>query len=317
MAALLFALGSSRAFGAAVAARLGMALAPLEEREFEDGEHKARPLTDPLGQDAYVIHALYGEPGASVNDKLCRLLFFIGALKDAGAARVTVVAPYLAYARKDRRTKPYDPVTARYVAQLFESAGADRLLALEVHNPAAFENAFRHPTLHLEAWEPLAAAVQARLGPRPVVVVSPDPGGAKRADRLREALSRRLGESLPTAYMEKRRSEGVVSGELLAGEVDGRVAVIVDDLISSGTTLLRAAAACRAQGATAALAVVTHGLFAAGADILFRAPELERLIITNSVAPRLVELWNGKVEVVPVEGLFAEAIGRLSGAAQP
>lgn len=317
MAALLFALGSSRAFGAAVAARLGMALAPLEEREFEDGEHKARPLTDPLGQDAYVIHALYGEPGASVNDKLCRLLFFIGALKDAGAARVTVVAPYLAYARKDRRTKPYDPVTARYVAQLFESAGADRLLALEVHNPAAFENAFRHPTLHLEAWEPLAAAVQARLGPRPVVVVSPDPGGAKRADRLREALSRRLGESLPTAYMEKRRSEGVVSGELLAGEVDGRVAVIVDDLISSGTTLLRAAAACRAQGATAALAVVTHGLFAAGADILFRAPELERLIITNSVAPRLVELWNGKVEVVPVEGLFAEAIGRLSGAGQP
>lgn len=311
----LFALGSSRGFGEAVAAQLGTTLAPLEEREFEDGEHKARPLVDPMGRDAYVIHDLYGEPGASANDKLCRLLFFVGALKDAGATRVTVMAPYLAYARKDRRTKPHDPVTSRYVAQLFEAVGTDRLLALEVHNPAAFDNAFRLPTVHLEAREVLAAAAQARLAGRPAVVVSPDPGGAKRADRFRESLEQRLGQALPTAFMEKRRSEGVVTGDLLTGDVAGRVAVIVDDLISSGTTLLRAAATCRAQGACAVLAVVTHGLFATGAEALFQTEELERVIITNSVAPRMSEHWNDKVEVVAVEGLFAEAIRRLAGMA--
>ena len=147
----LFALGASRAFGEAVAARLAVALAPHEERDFEDGEHKARPLVSVRGSDVFVIHSLYGDATQSANDKLVRLLFFIGALKDAAAARVTAVVPYLAYARKDRKSKSGDPVTTRYVAGLFEAVGTDRVVTLDVHNLAAFQNAFRCRTEHLEA----------------------------------------------------------------------------------------------------------------------------------------------------------------------
>ncbi|HLN50148.1 MAG TPA: ribose-phosphate pyrophosphokinase-like domain-containing protein, partial [Steroidobacteraceae bacterium] len=139
----LFALEASGDLGRAIAHALGRPLAAHEEREFEDGEHKTRPLDPVGGADVYVVHSLYGGQAQSGNDKLCRLLFFIGALKDAGAARVTAVVPYLCYARKDRRTKPNDPVTTQYVARMFEAVGADAIVTLEVHNPAAFENAFR------------------------------------------------------------------------------------------------------------------------------------------------------------------------------
>ncbi len=111
-------MNASRDLGERVAAAIGVALAPHEEREFEDGEHKARPLASVRDRDAYVVHSLYGDAQQSANDKLVRLLFFLGALRDAGAARVTAVAPYLCYARKDRRSKPRDPVSTRYVAAL-------------------------------------------------------------------------------------------------------------------------------------------------------------------------------------------------------
>ena len=146
----LFSLNTSRDFGEKVAKHLGIALSAHEERDFEDGEHKVRPLMNVRGQDVFVIQSLYGEPGASVNDKLCRLLFFIGALKDASAERVTAVVPYLCYARKDRQTKSRDPVTTRYIAHLFEAMRCDRVVTLDVHNLAAFQNAFRCPTEHLE-----------------------------------------------------------------------------------------------------------------------------------------------------------------------
>ncbi|MCK4867236.1 MAG: ribose-phosphate pyrophosphokinase-like domain-containing protein, partial [Alphaproteobacteria bacterium] len=139
----LFALNASRAFGERVAERLGIALGQHEERDFEDGEHKARPLENARGRDVFVVQSLYGEAGESVNDKLLRLLFFIGALKDASAAEVTAVVPYLGYARKDRKTKSRDPVTTRYVAALFEAVETERVVTIDVHNLAAFQNAFR------------------------------------------------------------------------------------------------------------------------------------------------------------------------------
>jgi ribose-phosphate pyrophosphokinase len=108
----LFALQASAEFGERIARALEQPLSRHEEREFEDGEHKARPLEDVAGSDTYVVQSLHHGPDASPNDKLCRLLFFIGALKDAGAARVIAIVPYLCYARKDRRTKPHDPVTS-------------------------------------------------------------------------------------------------------------------------------------------------------------------------------------------------------------
>ncbi len=138
----LFALHATAKLGAAVAAALDRPLAAHEEREFEDGEHKIRPLETVRGADVFVLQSLHGEGEQSVNDKLCKLLFFIAALKDGGAARVTVLAPYLCAQRsahQARRTKPGDPVTTRYLASLFEAVGTDAIVTLDVHNPAAFE----------------------------------------------------------------------------------------------------------------------------------------------------------------------------------
>src|SRR5512139_4176889 len=130
----LFALHGTDVLGERIARSLGRHLAAHEERSFEDGEHKVRPLETVAGCDVYVVHSLHGGPVESPNDKLCRLLFFVGALKDAGAARVAAVVPYLCYARKDRRTKAQDPVTIRYLAAMFEAAGVDAVVTLEVHN---------------------------------------------------------------------------------------------------------------------------------------------------------------------------------------
>jgi ribose-phosphate pyrophosphokinase len=312
----LFALRDSRDLGEAVASRLGCALAPHEERDFEDGEHKTRPLASVRDGDVYVLTSLHGEPGRSVNDKLCRLLFFLGALRDAGAARLTAVVPYLCYARKDRRTKERDPITTRYVATLFEAMGTQRLATVDVHNLAAFENAFGIPTLHLEARELFVDALASQLAGSPLAVVSPDAGGYKRAEALRRALTA-IGDEPTLGFVEKRRSEGVVSGEELFGDVAGRTVLLVDDLIASGGTLARAARRCRAHGAVRVWAVATHGAFVDGARALFAEPALERVVVTDTVAPAhfpLAERATGRLRVLPVAGLLAAAVRRLRGA---
>jgi ribose-phosphate pyrophosphokinase len=309
----LFALNASRPYGERVAAALGLTLACHEEREFEDGEHKARPLENVRGRDVFVIHSLYGEPGMSANDKLVHLLFFIGALKDASAARVTAVCPYLAYSRKDRRTKPRDPVSSRYVAQLFEAVGTDRMVTLDVHNLAAYQNAFRIPAEHLEARGLFVAWFAARLQDGELVVVSPDAGGVKRAEAFRESLASALGRPVGAAFMEKHRSAGVVSGEAVVGEIGGRTAIIIDDLISSGTTLARAAAACKALGATRVVAAASHGMFAGSATEVLADPVLDKVLVADSIPPfRLPPtLLANKVELLDSAPLFAEAIRRL------
>jgi len=309
----LFALNASRPYGERVAAALGLALARHEEREFEDGEHKARPLENVRGRDVYVIHSLYGEPGISANDKLVRLLFFIGALKDASAGRVTAVCPYLAYSRKDRRTKPRDPVSSRYVAQLFEAVGTDRMVTLDVHNAAAYQNAFRIPAEHLEAQGLFVTWFTAHLEDEPIVVVSPDAGGVKRAESFRQALSQALGRPIAAAFMEKRRSEGVVSGEAVVGDVGGRTAIILDDLIGTGTTLARAATACKALGASRVYAAASHGMFVGAAGAVLADPALDKVLVADSIPPfRLPPaLLESRVAVLASAPLFAEAIYRL------
>ncbi|MEZ5891368.1 MAG: ribose-phosphate pyrophosphokinase [Xanthobacteraceae bacterium] len=308
----LFALNATADLGETIARELWVSLAPHEEREFEDGEHKARPLDSVEGADAYVIQSLHSGPSQSAADKLCRLLFFIGALKDAGAARVTAVTPYLCYARKDRRTKARDPVTTRYLAQMFESVGTDRIITLDVHNPAAFENAFRCPTIAATA-APLFVDYAKKLDDRPLAVISPDTGGAKRADLFREALETACGEPIGKGFAEKRRSSGVVSGDLFVGEVAGATALIIDDLISTGTTLVRAARSARQAGARRVLAMVTHGLFMPGAEKAISDPALDGVVVTDAVpAFRLAsKAAQAKVEVLPVAPLLAEIIRRL------
>ncbi len=311
----LFALDASRSFGERVATALSTALSRQEEREFEDGEHKARSLENIRGRDVYVIHSLYGEPGISANDKLVRLLFFIGALKDASAARVTAVCPYLAYSRKDRRSKPRDPVSSRYVAQLFEAVGSDRVMTLDVHNLAAYQNAFRIPAEHLEARGLFVDWFAKQLPQDDIVVVSPDAGGVKRAEAFRISLGRALGRPVASAFMEKHRSEGVVSGEAVVGELENRTAIIVDDLISSGTTLARAAAACKRLGAGKVFAAASHGAFNGAAAEVLADPALDKVLVTDSIPPfRLPPvLLEERVEVLDCAPLFAEAIRRLHG----
>ena len=312
-APLVFAPGESPDTLASLAEATGLQAGDVEERDFEDGEHKLRPVTEVRGRDVYVVRRLAGDTHHGVNDKLMRLFFFLCTLRDAGAARVTVLAPYLPYARKDRRTKARDPVTLRYLAQLFEATRADRLVTLDVHNVAAFENAFRCQTMHLEAG-PLFAGRLARLAEGlPVAVVSPDVGGAKRAERLRAALEEATGRTVGSVFLEKYRSEDIVSGEAVVGRVEGCLAVIVDDLIASGTTMLRAVNACHQNGAARVVAVATHGLFTAGAEALLEHPALERMLVTNSVIRPPPAAGGNALEVLAVEPMLGDAIRTLAG----
>jgi ribose-phosphate pyrophosphokinase len=296
-----------------VAAALGVSLAPHEERAFEDGEHKCRPLVNVRGRDVFVVQSLYGEPSESTNDKLVRLLFFIGALKDAAAARVTALVPYLCYARKDRKSKPRDPVTTRYVAALFEAVGTDRVVTIDVHNLQAYQNAFRCGTEHLEAKRVFVDYFVPRVSGIDVAVVSPDVGGVKRAAAFREALGRALGRELPLAVMEKARSAGVVSGETLVGDVSGRVAILIDDLIATGTTLARAAAACRARGAARVVAAATHGLFTGEANTRLAEPALDEIVTTDTIPPfRITDpAVRRKLVTLEVGPLFGATARRL------
>ncbi|MCX8100745.1 MAG: ribose-phosphate diphosphokinase [Geminicoccaceae bacterium] len=296
----------------AVADRLGTTPLPVEERGFEDGEHKIRPLGSVRGRDLYLVQGLHGEPGLSADEKLVRTLFLAAAARDHGAARVTLVAPYLAYARKDRRTKLRDPVSIRYLAQLVEAVGIDRVVALDVHNPAAFENAFRIETVHLEARGLFVRQLIATLPDRPLAVVAPDAGGVKRAEALRRSLEAALARPVPLALMEKHRSAGVVSGEAFAGEVADRTALVVDDLVSTGGTMLRCATACRARGAVEVRAVATHGLFTGEAPRIVEDPVIAGWLVTDSVpAFRLPDAARARLTVLPIAPLLAEAIRRL------
>lgn len=310
---MLFALDGSRAFGEQMSQTLGIALSPHEEREFEDGEHKTRPLVSVRGRDVFVVHSLYADHRQSGNDKLCRLLFFIGALKGAAAARVTAVVPYLAYARKDRKTKPRDPVTTRYVAALFEALGTDAIVTLDVHNLAAYQNAFRCGAEHLEANPLFVRYFAPLLKGRDVVVVSPDAGGIKRAEQFRQLLSDTLGTPVGTAFAEKYRSGGVVSGDMLMGEVKNKDAIIIDDLIGTGSTIVRTARACHAMGAARVLAAATHGLFTGDANTALAYDALEQIVIADTVPPFRLEEGpvKEKITILNSARLFAEAIHKI------
>ena len=310
---MLFALNASHAFGERISQELGIPLSEHEEREFEDGEHKSRPLVNVRGRDVFVVQSLYADAEQSVNDKLCRLLFFIGALRDASAGCVTAVVPYLCYARKDRKSQPRDPITIRYVASLFESIGTNRVLTLDVHNLAAFQNAFRCHTDHLEAKSLFVRHFAPLVRNEEVVVVSPDVGGIKRAEQFRQALANATGKTVLSAFMEKYRSKGVVSGETIVGEVKDKVALIIDDLISTGGTILRTASACRQLGAKHVYAAASHGVFVGAANEVLANEALDRVIVTNTIPPFRLnsEAARSKLEVLDAAPFFAAAITRI------
>ena len=292
----IFDLSPSLTLGRAVAHHAGCPLSPMELRPFRGGQHKARPLVSVRGHDVFVLSALHGseaaqrgkdseDPSANVlscNDLMIRLLFFIATCRDHGARRVTAVVPWLPYARKDRVTKARDPVSARYVAQLFEAVGTDALLTVDVHNLAAFQNGFRCQTIHLDTVRLFATEIAARVTDRPLVVMSPDSGGVKRAEALRQAVETLCNRPVGFAFMDKHRSSGRISGLLFAGEVSGCDVWIVDDMIDSGETMLQAAQACRDRGAMSVHLVATHALGGAKALARLSAPTIDTVTITDS-----------------------------------
>ena len=310
----LFAINATGEFGRRVSEALSVPLARHEEREFEDGEHKIRPLASVRDQDVFVIQSLYSDQRQSVNDKLCRLLFFLGALTDASAGRITAVIPYLGYARKDQKSQTRDPVTTKYIARLIEAAGADRVVVLDVHNLAAFQNAFRIHTEHLDTRKLFARYFAERLRDREkLVVISPDIGGIKRVERFRETLERQLEQEIGSGFLEKARALGKMTPGRLTGEVDGAAVIVIDDMISTGGTLAAVARAARERGAGEVYAAAAHGVFVDTANELLAGGELDGIIVTDSVAPyrltnpRVIE----KLTVLPVAPLFAEAIARI------
>ena len=311
---LIFAPGESRALGLAASERAGITLGALEERRYEGGEFKLRPLQSVRDRVVFVVQSLAETSEAPIAQRLVRLLFLIHGLRDAGASRVIAVLPYLAYARKDRRTKPRDPVYTRYVAQQLEAAGTDRIIALDVHNASALDNAFRIPVDHLSALPMMAAHFIQNLPHGKLAVASPDIGGIKRAQLFRELLERKTGHDVELVFVEKRRVGAVISGGTVIGDASGRAVIVLDDLCASGATLIKAAQALHAAGAASVHATVTHCPIEAGLAALAAAAEIAQVVVTDSVgyAPSTASLGpRGKVKILPCGALFGCAIARM------
>ncbi len=308
---LLVALGESRGLAQEISARAGIPIAPIEERLFEEGEFKLRPLVSVRDRPLFIVQSLAGSAGTPVADRLVRLLFLLFGLRDAGAARMTAVIPYLTFARKDRRTQPRDPVNSRYIAQLLEATRVDRIMALDVHNPAALDNAFRIPVDHLSATPLFVDHFATQRRDAALAVASPDVGGIKRAQIFRELLEQRLGCRIELAFIEKRRADDVVTTGRVVGQVAGKEVIVLDDLCASGGTLVRAAQALRAGGAKAVHAVVTHAPLARGLAALAADAAIDQVVLTDSVGAEPLP-QKGRFSVLPVAPLFAQAISRIT-----
>lgn len=309
----LFGLSQTSGFARRLAERAGAALAAHEEREFDDGEFKLRPLESVRGEQVVVCQSLAADRRFSSADKLVRLLVFCGAVRDAGAERVTAVVPYLSYWRKDRRTQPRDPITTSYVAQLVEAVGVDEIVTIDAHDIASFENAFRCRKRSLAAAPAFAAHFAERLaGDERVVALSPDAGGERRAREFAGLLAAKTSRAVELAFMEKQRSGGRVSGSLFAGDVAGATVVVYDDMISTGGTVVRAVEAALARGARAVHCAATHGLFSGDAVAALNAVSLSSLAVADTVegvADRCAAL-RCEHHVVDCTALFAAALTR-------
>jgi ribose-phosphate pyrophosphokinase len=196
---------------------------------------------------------------------------------------------------------------------MFESVGTDRVIVLDVHNEAAFDNAFRCRTARVEAAEIFAAALAEKIGDRKAVVASPDLGGIKRAQRLSDALIARLGRRVEFAFVEKRRAAGVVSGEAIVGPVEQADVIFYDDMIVSGGTILRAARAAHGAGAARIHVVAPHAAFVPAALEIFQGPDVDSVLVSDSVplAPAFQPFVGGRLTICSIAPLLARAITDL------
>ena len=196
---------------------------------------------------------------------------------------------------------------------LLEAMDIHRIVVVDVHNLAAYQNAFRCRSEHLEAKNLFIDYFVDELGDKDLIVVSPDVGGIKRAEIFREALMRRIDRPVATAFMEKKRSAGVVSGEAVVGDVKNKTAIIIDDLISTGGTIVRTANACKNKGCYKVYAAATHGVFTGGSEQLFTCESLEKIVVTNTISSSSLKLKSdyGKLVTIDISSLLSEAIKRM------
>lgn len=313
---LLFTLSESRALAIEIGRAADLELSPLEERAFEEGEFKLRPLVSVRDRTVCVVQSLAGTADVPVAQRFIRLLFLLFGLRDAGAGRLIAAVPYLSYARKDRRTQPRDPVTTRYVAQLLETAGLDRLVCLDVHNPAALDNAFRITVDHLSATTLFVRHFAERYANANIAVASPDVGGVKRVQIFRELLQTELQREIPLVFIEKRRAGGTVSGGAVVGAANGHHVIVMDDLCASGGTLIRAATALRDAGASAVHVAFTHAPLARGLAALAAETAVSEIVLTDSVVNPLndpVLPVKSRFTILPVAPLLGSALARMRG----
>ncbi len=276
---------------------LGVRLGKAEVGRFPDGEVRLQILENVRGTDVFLVQPTC----RPVNDNLVELLVMLDAFRRASADRITAVVPFYGYARQDRKDRPRVPISSKLVADLLTSAGANRVLALDLH-AGQIQGYFNIPVDHLYA-TPVTVGYFRKLKLRQPVVVSPDPGGVERA----RAFAKRIDATL--AIIDKRREDAhTVEVMNVIGEVAGRTCLIVDDMIDTGGTLVRGSQALLDKGAREVYACCTHGVFASDAVEKICNSPLKQVVTTNSIPLSLEGKHCGKIKVLSVAKLLAEAI---------
>ncbi|MET1052960.1 MAG: ribose-phosphate diphosphokinase [Mycetocola sp.] len=282
-----------------IAAELGSELVPTDARTFANGELYARFDESVRGSDAFVIQS----HTAPINEWLMEQLIMVDALKRASAKRITVVAPFYPYARQDKKGRGREPISARLVADLFKVAGADRIMSVDLH-AAQIQGFFDGPVDHLFAMPVLLNHFREKLDPETLTIVSPDMGRVRVAD----IWSDKLG--VPLAIIHKRRDPLVpnqVSVHEIVGQVEGRVCLLVDDLIDTGRTIVRAAEALKAAGAIGVVVAATLAVFSDPATEILQSDFIDSVVVTDTL-PIPDEKRFERLTVLPIAPLLGRAI---------
>jgi ribose-phosphate pyrophosphokinase len=287
----------------AIADYLQMPLTNASVRRFADEEVFVEIHENVRGEDVFVIQST----GFPANDNLMELLIIIDALRRSSAKRITAVIPYFGYARQDRKPGPRTPISAKLVANIITTAGANRVLSVDLH-AGQIQGFFDIPTDNLYGAPVMSADIQARFGDRNIMVVSPDVGGVVRA----RALAKRL-DNAPLAIVDKRRERAGESEVMnIIGDVEGRTCIIIDDIVDSAGTLCNAAAALKAAGAKDVIAYCTHGVLSGIAVERVEASELMELVITDSIGAPEAVAGAKKIRTLTIAPLLGEAVKRIA-----
>jgi ribose-phosphate pyrophosphokinase len=282
-----------------IAAELETEIVHTDARTFANGEIYARYDESVRGCDAFVLQS-HASP---INEWLMEQLIMVDALKRASAKRITVVAPFYPYARQDKKGRGREPISARLIADLYKAAGADRIMSVDLH-AAQIQGFFDGPVDHLFAMPVLLEHFRARLEPSTLTVVSPDMGRVRVAD----IWSQKLGA--PLAIIHKRRDPMVhnqVTVHEIVGEVDGRVCLLVDDMIDTGRTIVKAAEALKKNGATAVVVAATHAVFSDPAFEILQSDAVDQVVVTDTLPVPDEKRWD-RLTVLPIAPLIARAI---------